>query len=128
VASDLEAFFAALDETFGRHAPVMDAVNGSILLQVFDTATRTIVTRGPRKGVHREATTDPVDCVLCCEPWVMSELLDPDAEPDLAELVEDGALIIEGDLQVLERFLAVAHPRSVLAHRASAKPLGRSRS
>lgn len=114
-----EAFLNAIEKILRDNAAVLDAVGGNLLFHIFNVATWTIVTQGPRLGIYYEETDDPIDFVLMCKEWVLAEMLDPDVPLDVDALVEEGYLVIDGDLAIYERFMGLGERKSSLAVRLS---------
>lgn len=115
-----EAFLAELERIFYKNLGALDMVGGNLLIHVFGVATRTIVTSGPRRGVYREATDDPIDFVLALEQRVLLEMLDPVPEEplDLEEAAAEEALVMDGDPGVYGRFMSLGrNARNLLSLR-----------
>jgi hypothetical protein len=116
----IEDFFALLDRIATENPRTMEYVGGNILIHVRDVAVRTIVTRGAKKGVHKEALDVNVDFALSCEEWVLLHMLDDEYKIDVARLVESGFLYIHGDPEIWDKYLALGEQKSMLSVRAAA--------
>lgn len=111
-------FFALLDRIAAENMRALEHIGGNILIHVRGAATRTIITRGPHRGVHHEARDEKVEFALVCEEWVLLELLDDSQPVDLAPMIDGGYLHIQGDFKVWDRYLDLGQQKSTLAIRA----------
>lgn len=114
----IAALIATLEKIVRENPRAIELAGGNLLLHIRDVGTWTIVTRGPRKGIHAEATDDEVAFALVCEEWVMLDLLERPERIDVAKLTELGFLYIQGELRVYERLMELAEQKNLLAVRA----------
>lgn len=82
-------------------------VKGNLLLHIPGVATWTLVTAGPRKGLHDAAGDDEVHFALCCRDEVMLQLFTDSSQLDLPGLIAKGKLQLEGDVKVFSRLIDV---------------------
>lgn len=116
----IAGYFEALNQVAKDFEDALPIVGGNILIHVIDCASVMIVTRGRRVGMHTDLTDDPVHFTLAVEEWLLLELLDPESDVDLDAAVADGYLLMQGDYDVYERFMALADRRSMLDIRSAA--------
>jgi hypothetical protein len=104
-----EAFLEMIERIALQNFGALETVRGNLLFVVQDVAVRNVVTSGPKKGIYGEATDEPAHFIFAIQQWALLHLLDPDpARPmSLAQFVEDGAAVIEGDSKVYERFMSL---------------------
>jgi hypothetical protein len=104
-----EAYLALIDRIAFENFGALETVRGNLLFSVQDVAVRHIVTSGPKKGIHDEATDEPAHFIFVIQQWALLHLLDPDPSRPLgiADFVEQGAAVIEGDPKVYDRFMSL---------------------
>ncbi len=107
-------FFAGIESIVRDNAAVLDNVGGNLLLHVFDVISCIVITRGPEQGIYFDERDAPIDFALMLEEWVLLDLLDPEADVAINELVDEGYLTIEGDFRIFERLLGLADKKSVI--------------
>ena len=120
VLPPIESYFEALRHMAKEYKLALRTVGGNILIHVLDCASLTIVTKGPRAGVHSEFTDDPIDFTFAVEEWLLVELLDPECNVDIDAAIADGYMMMEGDYEVYENFMRLADRRSMVDIRAAA--------
>jgi hypothetical protein len=107
-------FIETLHDLFCKHAEALSqAVGGNFMLHLGKDGTWVFVTRGPRFGIYEEPTADVVDCAIGCDQYVLSALL-AEEELDLEHLATTRQLMIHGEYEVFEMFLALAEAASPL--------------
>ena len=98
----------------------LKALGGNLLIIVKNLATWTIVTDGPSRGLHEDATDDPVGFALICTPRLF-DLVFGGSEQDLSPYIEAGELVLHGDVDLFERFMDLSTGEDPLSVRASQK-------
>jgi hypothetical protein len=104
-------FLESIEAVCIKNIDTLSSIGGNLLIAFPGVGAWTLVTKGKRAGLYGEATDDDVDFAMCCEEWVLHELLDPDCEIDadkLEDYTECGVFRAEGDFQVFQRFLRLA--------------------
>lgn len=101
-------FLESVEAVCVKNIHALSSIGGNLLIALSGVGAWTLVTSGPRAGLYAEPTDDKVDFAMCCEEWVLHELLDPEAQPDLHDYTENGVFRAEGDFQVFARFLKLA--------------------
>lgn len=104
-----EAYFALIDRIAFENFGALETVRGNLLFAVQDVAVRHVVTSGPHKGIHSEATDEPAHFIFAIQQWALLHLLDPDPKRPLTlgAFVEQGAAAVQGDAKVYDRFMAL---------------------
>ncbi len=95
-----------------RGTPAMEAVGGNFLIHVPDAATLSVVTAGERAGVYDGATEDVMSFALFCKKELFADVLAGDFDYDAA--IAQGALELDGDPTVFQRFMELPESRSAL--------------
>lgn len=106
-----EAYLHHIDTVAMESFGALELIGGNLLIHIDGVASRTIVSSGRRKGVYRQVTDeDPIHCAICLPQWALLHLVDPDpVRPlDLDALAADGTITLGGDLDVYDRFMALA--------------------
>ena len=106
--SSVEVFRRALATISKEHKSVLGAIGGNFLIAIPGVATWTVVTRGARYGVYDEATEDPIQFLLVCPEELFASVFADETDVDLTPHVASGALVMEGDFKVFERFMNLA--------------------
>ncbi len=103
-----EVYFDEIDRIACENVGALETVGGNLLIHVFGVGSRTVVTSGPRKGMYPDATDeDTIDCLFCVQQWVLLHLLEPDPDRpiELEQCIEDGSVVVEGDIRLYHRFM-----------------------
>lgn len=106
------AFLDGLQAICVQNMGALSSVGGNVLFHVRGVGAWTLVTQGPIVGLFAEATDDEVAFAISCEEWVLHELLDEDAEPDLKRYKKAGYFASTGEFAVFGRLLALATGRA----------------
>jgi hypothetical protein len=108
-----EAWLGLIDKIAVENFGALETVGGNLLFHVPGIATRLVITSGRNKGLYDEPTEDPAHFIMAVQQWALLHLLEPDpVKPrTVAELVDSGALAIEGDQAVYDRFMALGQKR-----------------
>ncbi|MBK6687133.1 MAG: hypothetical protein IPG45_21875 [Deltaproteobacteria bacterium] len=104
-----EAYLKELERIFRENLGALSLVRGNLLIHVFGVATRMFVTSGPRQGIHEEPTDDPVHFTFAVRQGALLQLLEEDASHpfDLGAAKAEGAIFVEGDPAVYQRFMGL---------------------
>lgn len=102
-----------------RNTTALANVGGNFLVVVRGVGCWTVVTSGERRGFYEEATDDPVQFMLACDPELLPVIFGS-GEADLSAHMEDGSLMLEGNIDILERFLALPPGDDLLTLRSHA--------
>jgi hypothetical protein len=106
-----------IEGVFERRRSLLGRVRGNFLIHVPEIATWTIVTQGPRLGLHDGATEDIVDFMIVCDVEILGSMFTDGFDP--LPYLESGRLRAEGDAGIFSRFVALATPaKSAVALRA----------
>lgn len=111
-----EMFRKVLATILKDRRAALGKVKGNFAVHVPGALTLTVVTAGPRLGIHEGMTDDALGFALCCPEEVLAAFLGESAI-DLGPYVERGELMLEGDFSIFERFLALAASQSMLSVR-----------
>lgn len=115
-ARPAETFRKVLATILKDRRAALGKVRGNFAVHVPGALTVTVVTSGPRLGMYEGMTEDPLGFALCCPEEVLRSFLGERAI-DLAPYADRGELMLEGDLEIFERFLALAAGQSMLSIR-----------
>lgn len=107
VADDPVAHFRHLIEVVVRERrAALRTIGGNFVIHIHDHATWTVISSGPRAGMHEGLLEEGVRFVLAATPEAVTAILEGRSET-LEAALEDGALLLEGSFAVFERFLAL---------------------
>jgi hypothetical protein len=99
-----------------QHRAALVAVKGNFLIHIPSGMTVTVVTSGPRIGIHEGGTQDEIHFAMCCSEELLGELL-AERDVDIEALLESGDLMVEGDFGVYDRFMSLGKPKNALTLR-----------
>ena len=114
----IDALKAEIVKILDRHRgrPSLRGVGGNLLIMIPEVVTWTVVTEGPRTGLHEGATEDPIRFAIACEEPVLFALLAGE-ELDFEKLTEERRLAFQGDALVLDRLFALDTGHDMLSIR-----------
>jgi hypothetical protein len=104
-----EAYLEMIERIALQNFGALETVGGNLLFMVQDVAVRHVITSGPKKGIHGEATDEPAHFIFAIQQWALLHLLDPDpARPlTLEEFIAEGVAVVQGDAKVYDRFMSL---------------------
>lgn len=111
----------------------LDEIGGDFSVVVFEEACWTVITSGPRAGVHAEATDDEMGFMFITTPQIFAAMNDPEDDGeglDLDAVVEDGKVAMHGDVEIYVRFIAHGQADDMLSirgRRSNGKATDRAR-
>lgn len=121
---DFDARIKKTFETAQRKGKLKDIGNFSVV--VYQHAAWTVITDGPRAGVHTEMTDDEMAFMLITTPEVFTVMHSEDEAEleafDLDEMLENKRVAMHGDVEVYLRFVALGQADDMLSLRTGGKP------
>jgi len=111
-------------ETGQRKGKLEDIGNFSVV--VHPEAVWTVITQGPRAGVHAEMTDDEMAFMLITTPDVFTVMHSEDEAEiegfDLDAVMEQNKVAMHGDVEVYMRFVALGQADDMLSLRTGGTP------
>jgi hypothetical protein len=119
----IERFGKSLRETFekGRRNQKLARVGGNFSIVIHEHTAWTVLTSGPRAGVHETMTDDAMDFIMVTTLEIFEQMFPEgggDVDLDLDSINAKKQVAMHGDLDVFLRFMTMSGAEGMLSLRA----------